>query len=82
MTLRKCVVCGHRTALTLSWPRLSGGSTAGELAVGAELCSGACHSTGPLIIPSLPCFNASKGLEVHALGGPDATLEAPAVSPM
>lgn len=46
----------------------------GEMAGGVELRRGACHSTGPLIIPSLPCFSASKGLDAHTLGGPDATL--------
>lgn len=54
---------------------VSGGSAAGELAGGLRLSCGACHSAGPLVIPSLPFFSASKGLDVHALGGPDATLE-------
>lgn len=81
MTLRKCVVCG-RTNGAVTELAVSGGSAAGELAGGLKLSCGACHSAGPLIIPSLPCFSASKGLDAHALGGPDATLEAPAVSSM
>ena len=56
---------------------VSGGSTAGELAGGLKQSCGACYSTGQLVIPSLPFFSASKGLDVHPLGGPDATLEVP-----
>lgn len=67
---------GVQTA-AVTEPAVSGGSAAGELAGGLKLSSGACHSAGPLIIPSLPRSSASKGLDAHALGGPDATLEAP-----
>ncbi len=74
-------MCG-RTNGAVTELAVSGGSAAGELAGGLKLSCGACHSAGPLIIPSLPCFSASKGLDAHALGGPDATLEAPAVSSM
>lgn len=59
---------------------VSGGSAAGELAAGLKLSRGACHSAGPLIIPSMPRFSASKGLDAHALGGPHATLGAPVSS--
>lgn len=76
-----CCVCG-RTNGAVTELAVSGGSAAGELAGGLRPSRGACHSAGPLIIPSLPCFRASKGLDAHALGGPDATLEGPAVSSM
>lgn len=72
-------MCG-RTSGVVTELAVSGGDTAGELAGGLKLSCGACHSAGPLIIPRLHCFSASKGLDVHTLGGLDATLEAPVSS--
>lgn len=60
VTLRTCVVCG-RTNGAVTELAMSGCSVAGELARGLKLSCEACHSAGPLIIPSLHCFRASKG---------------------